>query len=174
MPFTQPGRHELSGVVRLLPGCLQDPPQPGGGRGLCSNRLTSTPPPARLRLPRGDDTLRSPIHAGSDDRKTRREPRTWRTRFSALHTPRPESGRGRSESVRTEIPPRLRPRAREHRFRKQTLHWMRHGDRLSEWDKQVTACETRPFLIFSPLTRNRGCGVTISLLQCRERPNWLP
>jgi hypothetical protein len=71
-------------------------------RDLRSNHLTSTPPPPNCGSPRGDDTLRSPIHASTVGRKTRREPRTRLTRFSTLHTPRPESGRGRSELVRTE------------------------------------------------------------------------
>ena len=39
----------LSRVGTSFPGCLQDPPQSGGGRDLRSNSLTSTPPPARLR-----------------------------------------------------------------------------------------------------------------------------
>jgi hypothetical protein len=46
IPFAQPCRHELSEVVRRLPGCLQDPPQSGGGG--VSVRTTSRrplPPP---------------------------------------------------------------------------------------------------------------------------------
>jgi hypothetical protein len=40
----------------------------------------------------------------------------------------PQSGGGRDL--------RLRPRAHEHRSRKKCLHWMRRGDRLSDWDRQ--------------------------------------
>ena len=104
IPFAQPCWHELSGAVQPLSGCLRDPPQSGGGRDLRSNYLTSTPPPARLRLPRVNDRPGSPLHACSDGRKTRREARTRRTRFSARHTPRPESGRGRSEVERRPPP----------------------------------------------------------------------
>ena len=69
IPLAQPGRHELSGILR-------DPPQSGGGRDLRSNHLTSTPPPARLRLPRVGDRLRAPIHASTEGRKKKRGART--------------------------------------------------------------------------------------------------
>jgi hypothetical protein len=104
-PHPPPRRHHsLSPVGTSFPGssnrfrgvCKTRRSRAGGGISVRTTSLRPLPPPDR-GSPRANDTPRSPIHAGTDSRKTRREPRTRRTRFSALHTPRPESGRGRSE-----------------------------------------------------------------------------
>ena len=113
--FAQPCR-------RALPWVSARPAAVGRGEGPPLEHSRFDPSPRPTAAP--PCQRQAPIASPCEQRT-----RTLRTRFSALNTPRPESGRGRSDCVRAEIPPRLRPRAREHRSRKRRLLWgvCRHG-----------------------------------------------
>jgi len=93
------GRRRSSDPVRNAGSCRLAQP--------CRQELSGVvrPRPGCLQ-----DPPRSPLHACSEGRKTRREARMRRTRFSARHIPRPESGRGRSEVERRPPPDEALPR----------------------------------------------------------------